>query len=302
MNNAGKGAVFALLAYLFWGLFPSYWKLLSAVDPKDILAARIVFSCVCTGLLLLFRKNTAWLSLFKEKHNLPRILVSAVLASINWGVYIFAVNTGRTVESSLGYFINPLVSIALGLVLFHEKLTVARWAAFVIAAAGVILLTVFTGVFPFIALTLALSFGFYGLAKKTLRYDALEALAAETLVSLPFAAALVFLPQTDISRFAHLSPAVYLLLVLAGPVTVLPLIFFANGARLIPLSTLGFIQFINPILQFISGVFIFHEAFPKVNYIAFGFIWAAAALYCLSYTPLFQKFKCLRTGRLRRPE
>jgi chloramphenicol-sensitive protein RarD len=289
MRDSVKGASFALLAYLFWGLFPSFWKLLSSVAPTDILAARIVFSCLCTTLLLLFRKNTAWLSLFREKRNLPRILISAVLAAINWGVYIFAVNTGRTVESSLGYFINPLVSIALGLLLFHEKLTAARWAAFVIAAIGVVLLTIFTGVFPIIALTLAFSFAFYGVAKKTLRYNALEALAAETLVSIPIACALVFFSHSGLSRFADFSPAVIMLLILAGPVTVLPLVFFAKGARLIPLSTLGFIQFINPILQFISGVFIFHEAFPRVNYIAFGFIWTAAALYCLSYTPLFQK-------------
>jgi chloramphenicol-sensitive protein RarD len=286
MTGAGKGSLFALLAYLFWGLFPSYWKLLSPVHSAHILAARILFALLFVGALLLARKNTSWLIHFRDRKKRARIIVSAVLITINWGVYIFAVNAGHTVEASLGYFINPLISILLGLALFHEKLKTLQWAAFALAAAGVALLTVFTGRLPLIALALSLSFAFYGLAKKTLAFDALEALAAETLASLPFAAALLFIPAAPAAGLSYIGALPWYLLVclvLAGPVTALPLIFFAKGARLIPLSMLGFIQFVNPILQFLTGVLIFREAFPPRNLLCFAFIWAAAALYCVSF-------------------
>jgi chloramphenicol-sensitive protein RarD len=286
MTGAGKGSLFALLAYLLWGVFPSYWKLLSPVPSSHILAARILFSLLFVGVLLLARKNTSWLIHFRDRKKRARIIVSAALVTINWGVYIFAVNSGHTVEASLGYFINPLISILLGLALFHEKLKTLQWAAFALAAAGVALLTVFTGRLPLIALALSLSFAFYGLAKKTLAFDALEALAAETLASLPFAAALLFIPVAPAAGFSYIGTLPWYLLVclvLAGPVTALPLIFFAKGARLIPLSTLGFIQFVNPILQFLSGVLIFREAFPPRNLLCFAFIWAAAVLYCVSF-------------------
>jgi chloramphenicol-sensitive protein RarD len=283
MTGTTKGALFALLAYFCWGVLPSFWKILSPVHPLHILAVRIVFSLLFVGALLLAKKNTAWLAHFRDKKKLPRIIVSAALITVNWGVFIVAVNTGRTVESALGYFINPLMSIMLGLIIFRERLKPLQWTAFALASAGVALLTVFNGRFPFIALTLSLSFAFYGLAKKTLSFDALEALAAETLASIPFAVALVFIPGIGLSYVETLPWYVAVCIVLAGPVTALPLIFFAKGARLIPLSTLGFIQFVNPTLQFLSGVLLFRETFPLRNLICFVFIWAAALLYGLSF-------------------
>ncbi|MDR0638373.1 MAG: EamA family transporter RarD [Spirochaetaceae bacterium] len=283
MTSTAKGSLFALFAYLLWGVFPSYWKLLSPVDSLHILAARIVFSLVFVGVLLIVKKNTAWLAHFRDKKKRGRIFVSAALVTINWGVYIFAVNSGHTVEASLGYFINPLISIVLGLFIFRERLKPLQWAAFALAAAGVALLTAFSGRFPFIALALALSFAFYGLAKKTLSFDALEALAAETFASIPFAVILLFIPAAGLSYLGTLPWPIALCLVLAGPVTALPLIFFAKGARLIPLSTLGFVQFVNPILQFLSGVVLFRETFPPRNLLCFALIWAAAILYCVSF-------------------
>jgi chloramphenicol-sensitive protein RarD len=283
MTSAAKGSLFALFAYLLWGVFPSYWKFLSPVNSLHILAARIMFSLVFVGVLLLAKKNRAWLAHFRDKKKRIRIFVSATLVTINWGVYIGAVNSGHTVEASLGYFINPLISIVLGLLIFREKLKPLQWAAFALAAAGVALLTAFSGRFPFIALALSLSFAFYGLAKKTLSFDSLEALAAETLASIPFAVALLFIPAAGLSYLGTLPWYLILCLVLAGPVTALPLIFFAKGARLIPLSTLGFIQFVNPILQFLSGVVLFRETFPPRNLFCFALIWAAAILYCVSF-------------------
>jgi chloramphenicol-sensitive protein RarD len=283
MTGITKGALLALLAYFCWGVLPSFWKILTPVHPLHILAMRIVFSLLFVGVLLLVKKNTAWLGHFRDPKKRLRIIVSAVLITINWGVFIVAVNTGHTVESALGYFINPLMSIMLGLIIFREKLKPLQWTAFALAVAGVALLTVFNGRFPFIALALSLSFAFYGLAKKTLAFDALEALAAETLASIPFAVALVFIPGIGLSYVTALPWPVMVCIVLAGPVTALPLIFFAKGARLIPLSTLGFIQFVNPTLQFLSGVLLFRETFPLRNLICFAFIWAAALLYCLSF-------------------
>jgi chloramphenicol-sensitive protein RarD len=283
MTNVRKGAVLALAAYLLWGIFPSYWKLLLPIHPLHILAARIIFSLLFVGVILLAKKNTAWLAHFKDAKKRLRIFVSAILVTVNWGVYIIAVNSGHTIESSLGYYINPLISIMLGLIIFHEKLKPLQWGAFALASAGVALLTVFTGHFPFIALALSLSFAFYGLAKKTLSFDALEALAAETLASIPFAAALLFVPGMELSYLGAQPWYLFVFLLLAGPVTALPLILFAKGARLIPLSTLGFIQFVNPTLQFLSGVLLFGESFPLRNLICFAFIWVAAILYCLSF-------------------
>jgi chloramphenicol-sensitive protein RarD len=283
MTNTARGTLLALLACLCWGVLPSYWKLLAPVHPLHILAARIIFSLLFVGIVLGGKKNTAWLGHFKDPKKLLRITVSAALMTINWGVYIVAVNTGHTVESALGYYINPLISIILGLIIFREKLKPLQWTAFALAAVGVTLLAVFSGRFPFIALALSLSFAFYGLAKKTLAFDALEALAAETLASIPFAVVLLFIPSVGFSYWGTLPWYLVVFIVLAGPITALPLIFFAKGARRIPLSTMGFIQFVNPTLQFLSGVVLFREPFPMRNLVCFAFIWVAALLYCMSF-------------------
>jgi chloramphenicol-sensitive protein RarD len=285
MNNPpslGKGALFAVLAYVLWGVLPLYWKLLAAIRPLHILAARILCSLFFVGLLLLIRKNTAWIRVFKEPGKRRFILLSALVVSFNWGLYIWAVNRGYTIEASLGYYINPLVSVVLGLVFFRERLSPVQWAAFGLAAAGVITVTVLSGTFPWVSLGLALSFGFYGLLKKKTNFGSLEGLGAETLAASPIAALLLIFPAGNPGTPEPLSPALWGGLMLCGVVTAFPLYCFARGAKLLPLSALGFIQFINPTFVFFLGVFIFHEPFPAHNLIAFGCIWTAVILYSVS--------------------
>jgi chloramphenicol-sensitive protein RarD len=221
----------------------------------------------------------AWLSFFRDRKKLLSIISLALLITANWGVYIWAVNEGRTVEASIGYFINPLVTVVLGLIFFREKMRVLQWVAFALATLGVVLITVFSGTFPAVALVLAFSFGFYGLVKKTFLAGALEGLAAESLAALPIALALFFIPPAGTSYLARLPVLIYALLVLAGPVTALPLFLFAKGAQVLPLSTIGFIQFITPVMQFAFGTFVFQEDVPARNFAAFAFIWAGALLY-----------------------
>jgi chloramphenicol-sensitive protein RarD len=281
-----KGAVFAAVSYLLWGLLPFYWHLLRAVSPVHILAYRIIFSLVFVACLLFFLNRRLWFRHFTDPKKRLRIILGGMLISCNWGLYIWAVNSDHTVEASLGYFINPLLSILLGLVFFREKLKKLQWLAFILAAAGVALITVFSGLFPWISIFLALSFALYGAAKKTLSFDALEALAAETLAAAPVAVILLAIPVPGGRGFGDvlaLPPHLILTLLLAGPVTAVPLYIFARGASLLPLSTLGFIQFINPTMLFITGVFIFREPFPIRNLAAYGLIWLAAFFYCLSF-------------------
>jgi chloramphenicol-sensitive protein RarD len=294
MNKTlGKGIIFASLSFFMWGVFPLYWKFLIAVDSLHILAFRILLSLVLVGTILLANKNTAWLAVFKEPKKAAVLIPTALLICCNWGLYIWAVNRGHTLEASLGYYINPLVSIVLGLVFFRERLRPLQWVAAAIALAGVLIVTVASGSLPWVALGLALTFGFYGLLKKKLALSALESLGAETLASAPIGIALLLFTfaGTDTFNFsgwqglgylARLSPKILAPLALTGLVTVLPLYCFAHGAKMLPLSTLGFTQFINPTLQFALGLFVFKENFPIYNFVAFIFIWTAVVFYIVS--------------------
>ena len=213
-------------------------------------------------------------------------MLAAFTLSFNWGLYIWAVNSGHTIEASVGYYINPLISIVLGLCFFREKLKPLQWLAFGLAMAGVLILTVFSGAPPWISLGLALSFGFYGLLKKAVNLAALESLGAETLIAAPLGLLLLFLPAAGggpgLAYLSKLPVSVVLLLLGSGAVTTLPLYLFAKGTKLLPLSTMGFIQFIAPTLTFLEGVFIFHESFPPRNLLVFGCIWGAVILYIVS--------------------
>jgi chloramphenicol-sensitive protein RarD len=288
-----KGVIFASLSFFMWGVFPLYWKFLIAVDSLHILAFRILLSLVLVGAILLTNKNTAWLSVFREPKKAAVLIPTALILCCNWGLYIWAVNRGHTLEASLGYYINPLVSIVLGLVFFRERLRPLQWVAAAIAFAGVLILTVASGSLPWVSLGLALTFGFYGLLKKKLALSALESLGAETLASAPIGIALLFFSFGGTDTFnlsgwqglgylSGLPPQTLALLALTGLVTVLPLYCFAQGAKLLPLSTLGFTQFINPTLQFALGLFVFKENFPTHHFVAFIFIWTAVVFYIVS--------------------
>lgn len=277
------GALFAFAAYGSWGLLPLFWKLLSTVESTQILASRIIFSLLFVHLVLAFQGKGAWWRLLRNPQKLKALSLSALFISLNWGLYIWAVNSAHTVEASLGYYINPLVNVLLGLFFFRERLSVTQWAAFALAMVGVLLLTIFSGVFPWISLALALTFGLYGFAKKKIDVTSLEGLASETLILFPFALAFLLFRQVQGQGAFTISGDKTILLLASGVITALPLLWFARAAQLLPLSTLGFIQFLSPTIQLALGVWVFGEAFPIRNFIAFGFVWAGILLYSLSF-------------------
>ena len=296
-KSLGKGLIYGCVSYVMWGLLPLYWHLLSAIDSLHILACRILLSLILVGIILSITKNSAWLSVFRHPKKAGFMALTGFILCGNWGLYIWAVNSGHTLDASLGYFINPLVSVVLGLLFYKEHLLNMQWAAVAIASAGVIILSIFSGTLPWIALALALTFGFYGLMKKKSPLSALESLGAETLASVPVGFVLLFfafnraesgsiLPVFTglggLSYFTNLNIHVWLLISIIGLVSALPLYLFAQSAKLLPLSTLGFAQFISPTLQFLLGLFVFGESFPPHHFIAFAFIWVAVVIYIAS--------------------
>jgi chloramphenicol-sensitive protein RarD len=292
-SSLGKGFFFSFLAFFLWGIFPLYWKLLIAVDSLHILAFRILLSLILVGIILFVQKNYRWLVMFKEPKKAVFLVLTALTISCNWGLYIWAINQGHTIEASLGYYINPLVTIVLGLVFFRERLRPLQWAAVAVAVIGVLILTILSGALPWISLALALTFGFYGLLKKKHTLTAIESLGAETLTSAPIGFLLlcfsfgsargpVFSGLQGLAYLSELPVYTWVVLSLAGVMTMLPLYFFARGAKMIPLSALGFTQFISPTIQFVLGLFVFGETFSTHYFIAFTFIWSAVILYIIS--------------------
>jgi len=305
-SSFGKGVIFTALSFFTWGVLPLYWKLLLTIAPLHILAFRILFSLVLVAVILLVKRNYVWLAVFRDPKKTGLLLLTAVMLSCNWGLYIWAVNRGHTIDASLGYYINPLVSIILGLLFYRERLTPLQWVAVAIAFIGVMLLTVLSGSLPWISLSLALTFGIYGLLKKKSPLQALESLGAETLASAPisvfliifsFSGAASFLPAftglEGIAYIVKLPLHTLLAFALAGAVSTFPLYFFAQGAKMLPLSALGFIQFISPTLQFIMGLFVFGESFPAHHFAAFALIWIAVILYIVSLLILPRENKAL---------
>jgi chloramphenicol-sensitive protein RarD len=282
VSNFKKGVLYAVFAYCLWGVLPLYWHLLVFTGPLHILGYRIIFSLFFTGIILLLLKNREWLRLISNPAARWFTIAAAVTVTANWGLYIWAVNNGHTIQASLGYYINPLISIVLGLIFMKERLNRLQWAAFALASIGVIMMTVFSGVFPWMSFLIALSFGIYGLLKKKTSSGSLEGLGAETLAAIPLGLLLIIFPFGEIHQLADFTPGQWILLVSCGAVTAIPLLAFSKGAKLLPLSAIGFLQFINPTILFFLSVFAFGEPFPPRNLWAFGFIWAAVILYCLS--------------------
>ena len=276
-----KGAIYAAGAYILWGLLPLYWRALHNVPAGQILANRIVWSLLFVGLVLTSRRHWGWL---REASRRPRVLLtfalSGTLLGINWLVYIWGVNAGFIVETSLGYFINPLVNVLLGYVFLKERLRPLQWGALAVALAGVLYLTFSYGAFPWIALTLAFSFGLYGLIRKTAALNSAEGLFVETAIL--FLPALGFLLLHELrgsGALGHVDGLTTLLLIGAGAVTSIPLILFAAAARRVTLTTLGLLQYIAPTMQFLIGVLIYGEPFGAGRIVGFGLIWLALVLY-----------------------
>lgn len=276
-----KGVWFAIGAYTTWGLFPIYWKWLHAVPALQLLAHRIVWSFLLLAIVLtVLRQWRAFRSEAFHWHTVRIYFIAGLLLSVNWGTYVWAVNAGYIVETSLGYFINPLLSVLLGVIILHERLRRLQWVAVGLAAAGVIYLTLVYGAPPWIALTLAFSFGLYGLVKKMAPLGALYGLTLETvLLFVPMLLYLFFAEANGQGAFLHSDGVSTLLIIGAGIVTVVPLLMFATAVRLIPLSLIGILQYIAPTLQFLIGVLIFGEAFTHTQFVGFGLVWAALILF-----------------------
>jgi len=275
-----KGIWYALGAYVFWGLFPVYWKLLRGVPALQLLGHRIFWSFLLLfGIILLARQGKA----FRAALNRRALLiysVAAVLIAINWLTYVWAIGAGFIVETSLGYFINPLLSVLLGVIFLRERLRPLQWLPIGLAAAGVLYLTFAYGALPWVALTLAISFGFYGLVKKTAPLGALHGLTLETgILFLPALGFLLYSEFSGTGAFLHSPTLTDLMLVGAGLVTVIPLLLFASAAQRISLTTIGVLQYVNPTMQFLLGVVVFKEPFDHHRLIGFGVVWVALILF-----------------------
>lgn len=277
--RAGLG--YGLAAYLMWGLFPLYWPLLEPAGALEILAHRVAWSFLFLALLLTVRRGWSTVgAVLRQRRPMLLLLAAALLVSVNWGTYIWAVNNGHVVESSLGYFINPLVSVLLGVLVLREALRPLQWAAFAIAGVAVAVLTFGYGRLPWVALVLALSFGTYGLMKKLAAVDAVPSLMIETSYLAPVAVAyLVFLQLTGALAFAHTSPGHTVLVAAAGVVTALPLLAFGAAAIRVPLTTIGVLQYVTPVIQFLLGVLLFREPMPPARWAGFVIVWIALALF-----------------------
>ncbi|GAB7387084.1 EamA family transporter RarD [Bacillaceae bacterium] len=278
-----KGIWYGVAAYAVWGILPLYWKMLELVSPMEILAHRILWSFIFILLILSFsRRKGQSMAALSSRANRVSLLASALLISCNWLIYIWAVNHDRVLETSLGYYINPLVSIALGMLVYKEKLNAWQWVSLLFAAFGVVILAFQYGKIPWVALALAFSFGFYGLAKKMTKVDSVTGLALETGAVTP--AALLYLVVAKAKGTASFGTDVFLSLLLIGTgvATVVPLLWFAQAAKKAPLSTIGFFQYIAPSITLILGVFLFKEPFTEIHMLSFGLIWCALLLYSVS--------------------
>jgi chloramphenicol-sensitive protein RarD len=281
VTTTSKGFTAAAAAFAIWGMIPLYFHPLREISPFQVIAHRVVWSCAFVFVWMAMRGELSTVrATLANRSVVWRLAVTATLISINWVVYVWAVMNGHVVESSLGYFINPLVNVLLGVALLSERLTRAQWTAVALAATGVAYLTIVAGSPPWIALTLAFSFGIYGLIRKVVKVESLPGLATETLVLLPFAAVyLLWCESAGTGALGHAGPAITALLIGSGPLTAIALFLFAFGARLLPYSTVGVLQYIAPTLQFACGVFAFHERFERTRAIGFALIWAALLVY-----------------------
>jgi chloramphenicol-sensitive protein RarD len=275
-HSRRTGLFLGVSAYALWGFFPLYWPLVKPAGPTEILAHRMIWSLLVCVLLLAFgRRIGEAITMIRNPVLFPRLALAAIFLSINWLIFIYAINSGQVVESALGYYINPLVLITFGVFLFRERLRVAQWVAVSLGVVAVIVLTIDVGRPPWIALSLAFSWGMYGLIKKRLGVGALQSLAVETLIVAPPALGyLIFLGSREQAVFGT-DLSVSLLLIGAGIVTTIPLLLFNGATTRLPLSMVGLLQYLNPTIQFLLGVLVFHEAMSSARWIGFVVIWIA---------------------------
>ena len=277
------GLVYALISYSIWGVFPLYWKLLLHVPPQQILAHRIVWSLFFLFLILLWSRNKLFIHYLSSPRILGILMLTGALIGSNWFIYIYAVNNNHIVDASLGYYINPMVNVLLGVVFLKERLSRIQLIALAFAFAGVFYLTFHYGKLPVISLVLAFSFGLYGLLRKKANLQSMPGLMVETLLLAPVALWYLWSVNAQgTSVFFHYSTLTDFILILGGPVTALPLFWFGIAATRIPLSTLGFVQYLSPTFQLLIGIFIFSEPFNTAYLISFGLVWTGLIIYTYS--------------------
>ena len=277
------GILYALCAYVIWGMFPIYFKSLQEIPPLEVLMYRMVWALTFLAIVLSVRRQWAWLGpVLKRPKVLAGFTASALLLSSNWFLYIWAVNQDRVVDASLGYFMTPLVNVLLGSVILKERLRALQWMAVGMAALGVLWLTWQSGHPPWVSLMLGITFGMYGLLRKTAALGTLEGLSLETMLLFPLAViSLLFMTSQGAHGFADASTTTKWLMIASGPITAIPLLMFAAAARLVPLSTMGLMQYITPSLQLMAGIWLYHEPFGGARLIGFAAIWIALTLYTI---------------------
>jgi len=293
------GIWYGVIAFTLWGFLPLYWKLLKVVPPLEILFHRIFWSFIFMIIIVTVTRD--WEAILKVMFNTKKLLLvffAGILISVNWYVYIYAVNTNQVIEASMGYFINPLVMVILGVIVFKEKL--GRWqlTALILAAIGVMIITVQYGRVPWIAFYLAGSFGLYGLVKKIVAIDSITGLTLETLIVMPFA--LFFILRLELSGTGTFSTApLYLsaILVGIGVITAVPLLLYARGIEKTTFSMMGFLQYIAPSINLFLGIFVFQEYFSLSHFISFCFIWVGLAIFTLANVGLLKEKAQLQTGK-----
>lgn len=284
-------------AYILWGILPLYWKLIDDVPSEEILAHRMIWSfAFMLIVLLVLRRTKKFVQELKElisnRKKLIGLTLAAVFITINWYTYIWAVNNNHVVEASLGYYINPLVSVLLGIIVLKERLSFWQIVSFILATIGVLNLTIHFGDVPWVAIALALSFGLYGLLKKMTALGALTGLTIETMLITPVALLYVsFLVKDGTNSFVLSDPSTSMILLGAGIVTAIPLLLFATGANRISLSMIGFLQYIAPSIMLMLGIFLYRETFSQVHLTSFIFIWIALAIFTLGNTKLLARFE-----------
>lgn len=294
MNKDRLGLLFGVSAYSLWGLFPLYWPLLEPANPLEIVSHRAVWTVAfCVIILALTKSLKSTLATFKRKHVAVRLFATSFLISINWLVYIWATNNGHVVEASLGYYINPIIMIAMGVILLHEKMRKMQWISIAIASTGVLVLTIDYGRLPWIAIALALSWGSYGFIKKTLGLGALEGLAIETMISsVPYLGYLIFLGSQGKGQFGQ-GILITILMISAGAVTAIPLLLFNGATTRLPFTIIGLLQYITPTLQFGLGVWVLHEDMPAARWAGFMIIWVALVILA---TDLFRSNRAVNNS------
>ncbi|MEC3884411.1 EamA family transporter RarD [Halobacillus sp. HZG1] len=296
INEQKLGVTYAAGAYILWGVLPIYWKMIQEIPAFEILAHRIVWSFLFMGIIIMItRKQKEFIrecrQIVKNKKQLIGITLASITISINWVTYILAVNTDHVVEASLGYYINPLVSILLGMIVLKEKFSKAQWLAFLLAALGVIYMTVNFGSVPWLALLLAFSFGSYGLLKKLVPLNAMFGLTIETLIVTPIA--MGFLLQQQSGQWSTIDFWSWTTAIVfgAGIVTAIPLLLFSAGAKRIPLSMVGFLQYFAPTIMLIIGIFLYDEPFTDVHAVSFTLIWAGLAVYTVTRVKRLKRYE-----------